>query len=480
MNLAKKLCSEAAAYSIGPIFEKLIGIFLIPIYTAYLAPADYGTLQYIMTIGTFLVPFMGAGLATSYWRFRSDGQWRNGEVCLHVVLGQLAVGACISAFMILIYFNAYNTPVGLLLTIYIFSRVLIIIFESTLLVLQAHHRIFHYLVLSILYAASIAITSIVLIVYIQLNYSGVIYSIFFVTLIFSLLFSWPLIKEIEWKFDLILLKELYKYGIPLALANLSAIVIIFSDVLFLKWFSTDHQVGLYSFGYKFAMLVDAFLVQTFFKSWNPMRWEIYQREDSHSIFSSVYHGLLIFFPSLAMLVVAGAAQIAIWLTKTPDYLIGLCIIPIIGASYVFYAIYYYNSMGLLFTGKTKLISLIMLIAAGMNFLLNFLLIPKYGMYGASIATLFSYIFMAALSIILSQRLYKIERNSLLEIGQLFIMSIIVLSILKLPEHYITIPYKLFTICIMSSLILFFTGLLFNPKTYHDIKLLILNYRIITK
>lgn len=475
-NLVKKLLKESAVYSIGPILEKLIGIFLIPIYTAYLTPSDYGVLQFIVTVGAFLIPVIGAGLSTSFWRFRSDDSWDQGEVVLHVVLGQLMVGISVVICMVFVYLSAYHSVVGFLLTLYIVSRVIFVIYESTLLVLQAEHRVFFYLVLSVSYTAALALSSIILIVVYELNYSGVIYSALAVTLIFSVLFSWPLIKVINWRFNVRLFKELFKYGVPLAYANIAAIVIMFSDVIFLKWLSTDNEVGLYSFGYKFAMLVNVFLVTPFFKSWNPMRWEIYKKKDGKKIFSMIYDGLLVLLPFLAFLVSAAAVLLASFLSQNPDFLLGLLIVPVIAAANVFYAIYYFNAMGILFADRTKYITHIMMFSAVLNLLLNYILIPDHGMYGASIATLISYICMAILSITLSQKFYEITRNRILEIGQLLFFSILAVLFLFLPEDFAIESSGLSLLLVLASFILLISGFVFNPGIYKELKSVILQIR----
>lgn len=471
-NIVRKLLKESVVYSVGPVLEKLIGVFLIPIYTAYLTPSDYGVLQYIITIGALLIPVIGAGLSTSFWRFRSGEDWDQGEVTLHVVLGQLMIGTCVVVCMILIYFYAYHTIVGFMLTVYVASRALMVVYESTLLVLQAQHRVFLYLVLSISYTFTLVVCSILLIVVFDYNYSGVIYSAFWVTLAFALLFSWPLIKDIKWSLNKKLLNELLKYGIPLAYANIAAIVIMFSDILFLKWLSTEHEVGLYSFGYKFAMLVNVFLITPFFKSWNPMRWEIYKQKDGKATFSMVYDGLLVLLPFLALLVTAGGVLLAGFLSQNPDFLLGLMVVPVIGGAYVFYAIYYFNAMGILFADRTKYITRIMMLSAGLNLILNYLLIPAYGMYGAGIATLISYACMAIISIVVSQKLYFISRNRLLEIGQLSLLSIVVVSFFLLPDDFSIRPFGLFSLLLLASFSFLISGFIFNPSAYNELKLVL--------
>ena len=49
-----KLLKDTFLYSLGEICPKVISFFLLPIYTKYLSPADYGTIAYTNTIMLFL------------------------------------------------------------------------------------------------------------------------------------------------------------------------------------------------------------------------------------------------------------------------------------------------------------------------------------------------------------------------------------------------------------------------------------------
>ena len=41
----RRLATTGAAYTASSVLSKLIAVFLLPIYTAYLSPADYGAAE---------------------------------------------------------------------------------------------------------------------------------------------------------------------------------------------------------------------------------------------------------------------------------------------------------------------------------------------------------------------------------------------------------------------------------------------------
>ncbi len=68
-SILKKVLKESGIYSLSPIMKGMIGFFLIPLYTAYLTPTDYGNLEYIITICTFLLIIASGGLKIGFFKY---------------------------------------------------------------------------------------------------------------------------------------------------------------------------------------------------------------------------------------------------------------------------------------------------------------------------------------------------------------------------------------------------------------------------
>jgi len=67
--ILKKLLVESSIYSIEPILKKALLFFLLPLYTAYLSPSDYGKLEYIITISAFFGIVATGGLQTGFFKY---------------------------------------------------------------------------------------------------------------------------------------------------------------------------------------------------------------------------------------------------------------------------------------------------------------------------------------------------------------------------------------------------------------------------
>mgnify|MGYP006176146201 CR=1 FL=1 len=48
LDYLRRLATTGAAYTASSVFSKLIAVFLLPVYTAYLTPADYGAAEVML------------------------------------------------------------------------------------------------------------------------------------------------------------------------------------------------------------------------------------------------------------------------------------------------------------------------------------------------------------------------------------------------------------------------------------------------
>ena len=68
----KKLTLHSFNYGIAEVLTQVIGFLLIPLYTIYLIPSDYGIIEITGTISTFAIPLMKLGLPGSVTRQYSE------------------------------------------------------------------------------------------------------------------------------------------------------------------------------------------------------------------------------------------------------------------------------------------------------------------------------------------------------------------------------------------------------------------------
>jgi O-antigen/teichoic acid export membrane protein len=87
---------------------------------------------------------------------------------------------------------------------------------------------------------------------------------------------------------------------------------------------------------------------------------------------------------------------------------GYIVTPFITFSALLYGIYSMHTYILILNKKTKIIGILWFIAAISNILLNFILIPSYGILGAALSTLISYTIASVISVLYSSKYFRID------------------------------------------------------------------------
>lgn len=79
--LGSKLLKDFFNYGLGQVLPKIIGFLLIPLYTAYLTPAEFGLFDLAITLSAFLLVAMRlsvpGAITRFYYDYRGDSQEKN-------------------------------------------------------------------------------------------------------------------------------------------------------------------------------------------------------------------------------------------------------------------------------------------------------------------------------------------------------------------------------------------------------------------
>ncbi|MCE5317097.1 MAG: oligosaccharide flippase family protein [Parachlamydia sp.] len=425
-KLLNRLLSGSVLYGFSSMLLRAVMLLLLPVYTKYLSPSDFGNFQFVVACTAFAKLLINLGLTTSFWKFYTKEGEHNGRVLVNIIFCQLTMGLF---FLAIGYFvHALFIPrsdLFVFMLILLAGEVLGIFYDTTLLLLRAHDQPIKYLIVALSYALVFFASSLVLIVVLQQNYGGAIYAYSAAYAFMGLVLYMFLRRKFRGSFDIPLIKEIISYGFPIMLANLAAVIVALSDRPILKLFVDDSELGLYSFGFKLGDIVKILLITPFFLAWNPVRWEIYRNQNGRQIFSNIYKLLFFALSFLGLFVVSCAPLLCLIFASNKDYYEGLAIAPIIGLGSIFYGLYYYNAMGMLFENQTKRIFMVVIAASVVNIALNFILIPVIGMHGAAISSCVSYFVMYVLAVVLSQQCYPVTRNYRFEggcVGLLIIIS----------------------------------------------------------
>jgi O-antigen/teichoic acid export membrane protein len=196
------------------------------------------------------------------------------------------------------------------------------------------------------------------------------------------------------------------FGLPLVPSGLAIWILTLLDRYFLKIFTTMEMVGIYSLGYRISSIMSIVVIVPFSMAWSPLMLKWQKEPNAREIYANTFRYFCIgaFF---AALVLASLSKEVIMLMTTEAFHNAYKIVYFIVLAYLFHGIYMIFTTGCTIVRKTYFFAIATGIAAIMNTGLNILLIPRFEMMGAAIATVISYFCMTFILYIFSERFYHI-------------------------------------------------------------------------
>ena len=249
--------------------------------------------------------------------------------------------------------------------------------------------------------------NIVFLVILQRGVQGLLEAGLITAGLFYVFLAVSVIRKAGFSFSRPELRRMLAFGLPLIPGALGLWILAVSDRYFLQFLSTSHELGLYSLGYKFGVAIDFLLIGPFQLSWLPFVFSTAGEANAKEVFSRVLTYFL-FVIILIALAISVLAKEVLAVMATPVFQEAYKVIPLITLSYVLYGCYFALNLGIYVGGKTKYLAVFVGASAVLNLGLNLLLVPRYGMMGAAVATLTCYLMLPIASYFISKRYYAVN------------------------------------------------------------------------
>src|SRR6187397_248459 len=65
----KRLGKHSAIYGVGGLIQRVVAVLLLPLYTRYLSPSDYGAIEALVALTAIIFALLRAGIQSSFFRF---------------------------------------------------------------------------------------------------------------------------------------------------------------------------------------------------------------------------------------------------------------------------------------------------------------------------------------------------------------------------------------------------------------------------
>lgn len=460
----KELTKDTAIYGISTMLGRFLNFLLVPFFTNVFLPAEYGVVNILYSyIAIFNIIFL-YGMDSAFLKFAAfkdigDEKENFSTPYISVFLS--------SAIFILLIVSLKN-PIAIFLEVdanksyLIVLSALILFFDSNVVIpflklrLERKAKLF-----SLLKVGNIFI-NIILNGFLILKLKWGIEAIFVSNLVASvitLIFIIPTItKYFRFTFHKILFKRLLKFGLPYFPAGIAVMLVQVIDVPILQKLTDLKTVGIYKANYKLGIFMMLF-VNMFQFAWQPFFLNNAKEENAKELFSKVltYFTIVgcsmlvllsLFISDIVKINIAGFSLIG------ANYWSGLYIVPVILLAYLFNGFYVVFSAGIYIEEKSIYAPIVAGLGALTNVVVNYLLIPSLNIMGAAIATLASYIVMAAGYYIVTQKFYKINYDYL-KLAKIIIITLFIGIVYYLLMYgaFLNIYYKLILAIIFVTYIL---------------------------
>jgi len=254
------------------------------------------------------------------------------------------------------------------------------------------------------YLAAIALT-VVLVVGVEEGARGLLLGSYASGAVFVLGLIWVHRRRLSLRIDRPLLRRLLRFGLPTMPAELSLYALNFVDRVIIARSLGLAEAGLYALAVKFAQAVNV-LVRGFQLAWPPLAYSI--REDGEA--RRVYAAVVTWFTAGCTFVVVGMWLLSRWIVRAlaaPKFFEAFEPIGLLAAGVTLYALYMVLVVILGRTGRTEFNFPATAAALAANVALNLILVPAFGIVGAAVALVASYLVVLALMYGFTQRLFPV-------------------------------------------------------------------------
>jgi O-antigen/teichoic acid export membrane protein len=391
-----ELARHSAIYGFGSLVSRFIAVLLLPVYTRFLSPADYGLIETLIALSAILTVLLAAGVKSAFFRFYFDGEdeagkrrvirtsfWFTMAMGTAGLVGGLALAGPISE---LLFDTGEHADLVRAAFVGLWAHVN---YEQMTSLFRVEQRSIAYLVATLINLGLTVGATVLLVVVLEKGPIGVIVGNFTGTLIvYAGLLAYRR-EQLGLAWDRPLLREMNRFGMPLVPSALFLWVLNFSDRFFLVKLSGPREVGLYSIGVRLASAI-ILLLAAFRTAWPAFAYSIEDDREAARTYSFVLTYLVAITSWMALALGVLAPWLVRLLTTEEFYSAERVVAPLAFAAAAFGA-YIVVVIGIGRARRTRSNWLVTGAAAALNVVLNLALIPEFGMMGAAVATIGAYV-----------------------------------------------------------------------------------------
>jgi O-antigen/teichoic acid export membrane protein len=404
-----RLGKNVLIYGIGGGLNRLLNFLLLPLFTSYLTPTEYGISSILSVVVFLITPLFSLGLGAAIGIPYFDGQeadqkpatiWTSFTLLALSVSVMLFGGFGLAARISQVIFQSEDFAD--LVTISLVTAGLSILCMPFTYRLQFDERVHAFVALTFISSVVMTGVAIWMVVLMKRGILGLLQANLIGQFVTLGLFMAATVPVMPLRFSRRIAGELIRLGVPLIPSFAFLFVIQHGNKYILQWLYGLDVVGIYGIGFNIGMFM-SLPVTAFQNAWYPYFMSFVGRqEEAPVIFSRVLTYYMLGFGGMSLLFFIFARPLVMVMTQ-PAFHQAYQVVGLAAAAQCLIGVSSILLPGMYFARKVEYVSFIQFIAAVASVILNIVLIRLFGILGGAIALPLALIIMNLTQLIWNTR-----------------------------------------------------------------------------
>lgn len=395
------------------MFGAAVPFLLLPFFTRWLSPEDYGKVAMFGLFAAFLSPVLGLSIngavAQKYYDSR-QGMYKNARLLWNgfLLITFMTVFCSIVVLLFQTYFTKYLSLTLPVLLLSVLSTFISMVFQCYLTLLQVRKKAWHYGLLQMLFVLLSAGLSLLLVGYFDFAWLGRVYASVIASFVVAILSFLFIVKRkwIVFEFSKSDVMIMWNYGFPLIFHSVGGLLIAIIDRFFIANMISMKEAGLYTLAYSICS-VFGMLTSSFNQAFVPWLFEKLSKNDENENLKTVKFSYIIMIMLIALALIG--TVITPFLLK---YIVGeefyasekFFFWLLLG--FAFGGMYYLVTNYVFYSGRTKYLAYSTLFSGVLNVGLCYMLINFNGVVGAAQSYAFANLSLFLITWIVASKCHK--------------------------------------------------------------------------
>lgn len=427
-QLLTRLGSSVSVYSLGIFATRFGALLLVPLYWRVLEPRDYGILTGAGIVTAITAPLLGFAIAESIMRFYhvwpvAERRERIGTVWAVDWLTSIVFGTVLALFAGPLLAPFFRTiPFDPYIRFAIVVGILNSFTASPFALLRVDGKDRQFVGLSVSLFLLQTLFILTFVIYLKRAALGVLQGQALAAAVMIPVFTWIMLRRARPVIKKTYAREAIEYSLPLVPGALIESFTPVTDRFVLEKYVSLAALGIYGLADSFAGIVRTFSIGIK-AAWTPFQMRLSaERSDAKEMMARSADHLAVALLSVGLGLGLLGPDVIVLIGKPAYFPVAKYMVPLI-IPYIFNGLQPVFAAGFAVARKTKYAWGIAFAHLAISLAAAFILIPRFGLYGAIAATTLGYGSRLLVGVIVSQRTYHINFHW----GKLAIVAVGVLA-----------------------------------------------------